>query len=90
MGVRFAVCAHVQSVKNKEASRQQLWKSGEDTALPLLDLLSPQYFDDVVAAIESLCAATRSDTAHNVFGKPSFALKIGQSILRCCNLKRGT
>jgi len=78
-----------QKMRQLAQLKQQLWKSGEDTALPSLDLLSPQYFGDVVAAIESLCAATRSDTAHNVFGKPSFALKIGQSILRCCNLKRG-
>jgi len=57
--------------------------------LSVLDLLAPEYVDDVVNAVKSISQSSVSERGQQVLSKPSLALQIGQSIVKCCNLKKG-
>jgi len=58
-------------------------------SLSLIELLAPEYFDDVINAVKSICQSRISGDGQRVMSKPSLALQIGQSIVKCCNLKKG-
>ena len=75
--------------------RQMTWlkmevnKDPTLASLSVLDLLAPQYVDDVVNAVKSISQSSVSERGQQVLSKPSLALQIGQSIVKCCNLKKG-
>ena len=57
--------------------------------LSLMELLAPEYFDDVVNAVKSISQSRVSGYGQHLMSKPSLALQIGQSVVKCCNLKKG-
>ena len=57
--------------------------------MQLMELLSPQYFDDILKTVKSLCVSSVSADGHHVLDKPSLALRIGESQVKCCHLKKG-
>jgi len=75
----------------RQMARLKMEVSKEPTlaSLSVLDLLAPEYFDDVVNAVKSISQSSVSERGQHVLSKPSLALQIGQSIVKCCNLKKG-
>jgi len=57
--------------------------------LKLTDLLAPQYFDDILTAVKSICQSGVSKQGHRILAKPSLAIQIGNSLVKCCQLKKG-
>jgi len=54
----------------------------------MIDLLAPEYLD-VVNAIKSISPSSVSERGQHVLSKLSLALQTGQSIVKCCDLKKG-
>jgi len=75
--------------------RQMTWlkmevnKDPTLASLSVLELLAPEYVDDVVNAVKSISQSLVSECGQQVLSMPSLALQIGQSIVKCCNLKKG-
>jgi len=57
--------------------------------ISLWQCLCGMHFDKVVCATEVLCAAGIDEGGSSTFGKPSIGLKLGHSLYRCAELKRG-
>ena len=69
-----------------------LLRSKENTSsITLIDLLIPEYLDMIVECAKELGTfSLKIEEGENVpyFEKPSFPLKIGNALGKCCSLKR--
>jgi hypothetical protein len=66
----------------------QLMKSGR-SKVSLNQCLSGSSFDVVVRAVEDLCSRHESASGRPLFSNPTLALKLGQSLVKCAEIKRG-
>jgi hypothetical protein len=57
--------------------------------LLLEDVLKPERYDDVIAAVKVVCQTDESQYQHPAFKTPSLALKLGHHFKKCANILRG-
>jgi hypothetical protein len=60
-----------------------------DRRLLLEDVLKPERYDDVIAAVKVVCQIGESQYRHPEFKTPSLALKLGHHLKKCANILRG-
>ena len=56
---------------------------------PLTCHITGTHFDNVIAAVEKLCGLTVDNRGRHCFKNPSLALKLGHSLVKCAQIKKG-
>ena len=60
-----------------------------DSKASLDSYLTGKHFDDVLAAIEAEAKPQAGPGGRRIFEKPAFVIKLGSSLLKCAQMKRG-
>jgi len=66
-----------QTMRQMTRLKMEVNKDPTLASLSVLDLLAPEYFDDVVNAVKSISQSSVSKRGEHVLSKPSLALQIG-------------
>jgi len=61
----------------------------ENRQMSLSDCLDGKNFDRGIAVIEQMCGVKQDERGRKLYDKPSVGLRIGHSLLKCAQLKRG-
>jgi len=61
----------------------------DSNASSLDSYLTGKHFDDVLAAIEAEAKPQAGPGRRRIFEKPAFIIKLGSSLLKCAQMKRG-
>ena len=56
---------------------------------PLARYITGMHFDDVISSVEDLCGLAVDDSGRRCFRNPSLALKLGHSLVKCAQIKKG-
>ena len=82
---------HLISQKMRELARlkMQLILDSKSENLQLIDYVSGVKFNSVIHAIEGLCVCKSDEVGYRLFEKPSLALKLGHSLQRLAQIKKG-
>ena len=82
--------AHDISQRMRQLGRLKLKiQEVSKSAKQLTRYINGRSFDIVIAAVEKLCSLSVDDSGRRTFGNPSLALKLGHSLAKCAQVKKG-
>ena len=77
------------SARMRELARIVISLRSSDASASLNSCISGQGFDRILAAIEVEAKPQTGPGGRRIFGKPAFVVKVGSSLVKCAQLKRG-